>query len=375
MTYLITIILCISGLVWKKSKILFMLLLVWMWILFGWNTDNVDYANYVYLYNTEPSLTEFNYEFGYRLICAAGNMLGLEYQQFLIPISAIGLILIASTIKKYSENPCYVLSLYLITTFFVNVIQIRSFLASAIIIFAIRYLVERSKVNNIIYVTFTLIASTIHFSALFYLAFVFITIIKKKLLIGMALFVSVCSYFIWDSGVVQQLMINLTNIEKVANWSLGQNVNSYLFNGAIQVATLILVSRYAQVFEKERVLKTEGNHNQLIVRESLHNYINAISLINWIMLTCTVLYLIDGTFSRIFTGVVPLNLIFFSNTFPEFKLCHSKSAIKREIRDTQNKILSRYLIHIIYAVIIFSYTVLAYADLTIIPILENNSLF
>lgn len=366
MPYLITIVLIILGITLKRSKMVFYLLLIWMWILYGWNTNNSDYYNYVFAYDNAEYLMGINfYEVGYRWIVYTGKLLGLSYQQFLILVSGIGLSLISSTIKKYSKTPAFVLVLYLISTFFTNVVQVRSFLAVAVIIYAIRYLVDGGKRGIITYVIFTFIATSIHFSALFYILFVFCQIINKRVLIIVTLSITVFSYFISTSGLVQSIVLSLTDIDKVAIWVSGRNLNSYVFNGLIQVISLYVLTRFNKINNREKVYNHD-NYNingKLLINKD--KYMKTVYEINWIMLVSTVLYVFDGTFVRIFTGIIPLNLIFLSNML---------------YRPRSNKVISvktlkRSFVLIIYALVIFAITVLRYAEYTLIPIMKYNILF
>lgn len=366
MAYFITIVLFILGIIFKKSKIVFYSLLIWMWILFGWNSNNADYNNYIFAYENAEYLLGINfYEVGYRWLVYISKIFGLSYQQFLILVSGIGLSLMSSSIKKYSKNPTFVLALYLFSTFFTNVVQVRSFIATAIIIYAIRYLVEGSKRGIIIYGLLTIIATTIHFSAFFYILFVFCKMINKKVLLIGALSITILSYFISTSGFVQHILLSVVDVEKVVNWISGRNLNSYIFNSLIQIISLIIITIFSKINKKEKVHSHDSyniNGNALI---NLDNYMNTVYEINLIMLISTVLYLYDGTFIRIFTGIIPLNLIFFSNILP---------------KASSNKVLSvkalkRSFVHIIYAFVIFATTVLRYADYSLLPIMKYNVLF
>jgi hypothetical protein len=147
MGYIIALVFLITNLIGtffgNKSKIRVIFILVSLWILFGWNTFNPDYYNYLSWYNDvqySSGLFTQGKDFGYNLLMKVTQLIGLEYSGFLIVVSIIGLLLIHSTIKRYAMSDSYVYLLYFIYPFLLDVVQVRNFIMMSILIYSVRFL-------------------------------------------------------------------------------------------------------------------------------------------------------------------------------------------------------------------------------------------
>ena len=92
-------------------------------------------------------------------------------------MSLIGLLLISSTILKYSKKPSFVLSLFYIFPLVDAVIQKRNFISFAIIIYAVRYLFD--KKSNFKYIIFCVLATGFHSSSIIYILLLFVNYFKS----------------------------------------------------------------------------------------------------------------------------------------------------------------------------------------------------
>lgn len=160
-----------------------------MWLLFGWNRWNADYYGYQQTYYSIGSYNVFyeyfeQFEIGYRYFCRFMFSLGVDYDTFLIIYSLIGLLLIGSTIIKFTNKPGYVLALYFIYPFLMDIVQIRNFMAMAFIIFGIRYLFSSRKVDQFKYVFFVFLAASFQSVGLFYLILLFAKMQSVKKLVN-----------------------------------------------------------------------------------------------------------------------------------------------------------------------------------------------
>lgn len=176
----VTIFLVCLNLVYKNSKLFFLMLLFWLWILFGWSYGTADYQIYMNRYNffieksiyTEPVFT---------LIQKLAHIFQLDFREFLVAISFLGLLLIGKTIYDLSSNFGFTLALYSIFPFVIDVTVIRFFLASSIIIFGFRYLLdfslERKTINDFLWIICVTIASLVHMSCIFF----YIFLVPKRL--------------------------------------------------------------------------------------------------------------------------------------------------------------------------------------------------
>lgn len=153
----------------QKSKILAAISFVMSFILCAGNNSNPDYLIYYwnYLYNNDNGSKGL--DIGYRFYCSIFRSLGLSYQQMLIITQIILLFLLFVSIRKITDNWCAFWALYFFAEQFIDIIQIRNYMATIFLLIAICFLHEKKKNASIIVV---LIASTFHLSFALYLPFI-----------------------------------------------------------------------------------------------------------------------------------------------------------------------------------------------------------
>lgn len=135
---------------------------------------------------------------GWNKLCKYGNKYNLTYEEFKVLIIFISALLIRRTIKYLVDDykmstMCW--SLYMIYPALLDLIQVRFFLAEAIVIFSFRFLVEGKTSGYLKYILGVMIAYTVHSSAIFYLLFLLAIILngdKKKLIYIVSV---ICSLF------------------------------------------------------------------------------------------------------------------------------------------------------------------------------------
>ena len=170
MTYFISTFLGVSSFVKKKSNVLMLLMLVYAFIMFTFTTENPDYSLYYHQYYwggvfTEPVYVETATMF---------KSFGFEYQALRIFFVTIGLLLVSKTIYDYSPYPATIMFFYIFYPMPVDVVQIRTFLSNAIMIFCIRFIINYNKTGKkryfFYYLLGMLFAIGIHYAtALFFI--------------------------------------------------------------------------------------------------------------------------------------------------------------------------------------------------------------
>lgn len=142
------------------------------------NRTGNDIINYVINYN---SVQTFQREPLYVLLKIAGKTLGLNFYQFRAVVSAIGYLLILSTISKYTRNVEFVLFFYCIHLLFMDSMQVRNFLAGSIFVFSIRFLSDlKQKKNLIFYILCVTLEVGIHSAFVFYFILILLLIKGRK---------------------------------------------------------------------------------------------------------------------------------------------------------------------------------------------------
>lgn len=184
----------------KRSNIWGGILLLWLWVLFGWSSGNADYLNYIFKYEHINQLSG-NFEVLYYKITEFANNIGLDYRQFLIVFAAIFVVVIFWFTRKNSDNWCFAIALYSIYPFMIDVVQVRNSMALIFIWIGLDKLINgKEKQEWFKYVICILIATLFHSGSLVFLFLVIpffytkknvITIVTVSMIIGV-----VCKKFL-----------------------------------------------------------------------------------------------------------------------------------------------------------------------------------
>lgn len=155
------------------NHIYFFFSILLLWILFSFCSELIpDYRSYARVFGRLNSgIYNHSMETGYWLLCKFAVFLGLDFSVFRKIYGLIGFTLMGSTAVRYTDKPYRVFLLYLLYPFLLDLVQIRHFMACAIIIFGIRYLEEFKKENVVKYIMCVLLAMTQHSSAIVYSVF------------------------------------------------------------------------------------------------------------------------------------------------------------------------------------------------------------
>lgn len=293
------------GFLIKNSKVLNWLEIVLLTITVGIGTNVADFSAYNRVYQFIGNGNYYpNTGNGWWLLCKLGNMFGLSYEQFKMLILFVGLLIIRSTIKYFTNNPNYIWSLYLIYPVITDLIQIRFFVGLVITIWAVRYLVSNTPRGYIIYFISILVAGQVHNSAYFYLIFIFWKFVTKniqKVVIGLVLFLGICL-------VEKNILINI-----ISSFGTGQENEFYLNNTLYQPTatqmvfftlvntTFILVSKYI----RDSIYAS----NQIEISKAERNYVDFMLAINIMAIVILVMAVFSFTFFRLQKPLWLLNYI------------------------------------------------------------------
>lgn len=180
------IVLIFINLNYRKSKLCFLSLLLYMWLLFGWSYGNADWNIYTNRYNNFEELSSRT-EWLFTTLVRGGHFLGMEYRGFLIVISGVCLLLLAKTMFDLSSEPGLVLSLYAIFCFPMDITQVRFFIAFSVVCFGFRYLFKykekKQKKLLIKWIITVVVACNIHLLTILTLVLLIPVFFKRKVTI------------------------------------------------------------------------------------------------------------------------------------------------------------------------------------------------
>uniref|UniRef100_UPI00405605A8 EpsG family protein n=1 Tax=Acetatifactor sp. TaxID=1872090 RepID=UPI00405605A8 len=156
----------------QSQKILEYIICLLLIVIMGLNTYNVDMKNYVNLFHLiQAGVWPNGIEKGFLLLLYLANKLNLQYYDVVCICAIVGTLLVVKGIRKYTDNIWPVLLCYFIFPFFLDVIQIRNFMAMAIFIYGTQFLLEKNKIGLIKYIITILISASFHNLSYIYLIF------------------------------------------------------------------------------------------------------------------------------------------------------------------------------------------------------------
>lgn len=290
----------------KNSKVIACIFLLYLWIVFGFNTYNGDYLVYELQYN-HPELMEVGGKsFLYRKLIEFSSQHGLDFMQFRAVISLIGLLFISSVVFKYTKYASFVFLCYFLSTFFIDVTQFRSFFASSIVIFAFHFMFEEGRPAVVKYVLCCSVASLIHPLCAVYLIFMLCRYFDLDKIRKIVVFVLCFSFVLYPLGI----------IKKIAVLFMDESKSSYYFSGTFRMGGIIAWFFIIAAILLFAFLRNELNRADVSeMKESDENnksafqkeFVVCIEKITWLLLPLLPLLLYDvSSCFRIYRCMLPL---------------------------------------------------------------------
>lgn len=228
----------------KPKHIVFLILFIFAWILFGLNYSNADYSNYEGAYNDIKYGRQNDYfEIGFFILIKLSAALGISYQGFLIIISAICLIIFAKALGHLTDNVILSFSVYLIYPFIFDIVQYRNFLAFAFVLYGLHYLLDnKSKAlkNVIKYFLFVFLGALFHLSVVIYALF-FLVIIKKTQVLALVtgIMFAALIFLINNQDILVNVLL-LLHLDRFARYSIDYNYSTFYQYCAVYTMFLFL---------------------------------------------------------------------------------------------------------------------------------------
>ena len=366
MCYLITIILIILSLKYRTNNKLFIFFCLWLWILYTFSGTNADFAMYkdLYIQYGTENLTMGNYLL-FKIFCKMCYILHCPYNLFLGIYSGIGLSLIGYIINKYAKEKNIVLSLYAIFPFVFYVIQLKNFMAMAVIIFAVQFLIKEGTkkekiINYCIYIILNLIAIGFHTFAAVCLPFVVIAILKEKKVNIICLIITITMVIIEVSQLFIPILSLILPEEKVKAYFVWEKYRPGITSTIKSIIFIVLLIAGIQIF---RAIK----NREKVELNNIDKF--TIKLFNcFVCLIPAIIYL--NQFMRLPRSLLVLYYIMAVNSM-NFKVENLKSFLKNK----NNIIIGLFILSVIfinYQTDIFS---INNQEATIQAVFEKNLLF
>ena len=286
----------------KKSndKIFFKILLFVCLFLFIFKTATKipDSENYLFDYNdtyinkTNPLFALMN-QFFYKL--------GFPYALYKGIFYVFGYSVILISLRKLDMNVYLAFFLYLISIFFVDVIQFRNFCGTVFLIGGVALLLKGSIKNKLLYLVFLAIATAFHNSFLVYLIFLCPLPKKKKykkFFIGTYFFLVslIFAFFFFNKGLVLELFLKFSFIDsqKFDTYSSTITKSGSLIVFGSQLFTIVMLYACGK-----KINPQNAKQKDLLC---LILYLNVFAL------CFSILAIIDLNFYRLIRNLVLINL-------------------------------------------------------------------
>ena len=256
--------------------------------------DAPDFSSYEKVYNWIGTGAEYHDTgVGWYYLCKIGNWFSLDYRYFSTIVFAICLLIINKTIKTFIPNYKYrlfVWTLYLVFPALLDAVQIRFFVAEAIVLLGLPLLIKKKVYGYFVYACLCLFAALFHSSGIFYILFLLGPLLHKiqKYLVGFVILMTVI--MIVGKGFIYQIASQYLNGLRIERYL--QSVDSVGPFGVVAYTfTLLLFWVIARYFEKKMVEMTDGNTDHKIV-----DLFYQMSVIIWLVVPLT---FFDTNFFRI----------------------------------------------------------------------------
>ena len=217
----------VSGFLRPSSKKVTLFQLIYMWLIFAFNTNNADYYNYMGIYSRIGSGTSYtiaNYEKGFVFLCSLCNRLGLSYAQFIVLVATGTTILFAIILQLYmhGRKQNIAVSIFIITMYWVMICQYRNYIAILIVMTGLYYyLNNQSKAGVFVFIISVLIAFSFHRSSILFLIFLLIKPLNIRKCFW-SIPVAMVPFILLRNGWLNKLVVRYVTSYKITN---------FLYNG------------------------------------------------------------------------------------------------------------------------------------------------
>ncbi|WP_430508187.1 EpsG family protein [Rossellomorea marisflavi] len=297
-----------------------------------------------------------NYEFGYVFLMKLGGVLHQEFYTYRSIIIGVFLLFLFVAIRKWAPSPHYVIALFSSYLIILSAEQLRYFIAFSI--FAIGLLIllySNFKCKKMSFLCFTLFASTIHFSFLIYLIFIFGDFSHKtkreKIIVSVTLLFCLV-IFINNNQIpgVSELLESVDNY-KVSVY-MGQSTNlGFMYPFVLHMSSILLSFWAIKLISK-------SEDDELIMR------VRNVYKINLLAVIFFPLFMLQLTFYRLARNLLLLNYF-----------AYSQIRVSKKIDLGKKKIFAFAVWNSVVLWILVDLFIKTSADALIIPFFTENIFF
>lgn len=341
------IVLIILGFLRPESKIVTLLIATFMWIIYGLNTMSGDYIAYENVYtNFISEGFQNHFEPLFSLLMSICVKLGISYQGFLMVLATIFICLTYLAIKQYTKYTALALSIYMIFPFVCFVSQLRIGIASAIIIYSIKYLISNEKNSTLKYLIFLLLATLIHYSSLLYIILLLTKIAKnnnkinrRKLYVFTFIGIFIASTVFSFSSIGYDILSLVTDRGRIIAWFSDPNIEGLPNTVGLVTEIIVLIGTiYVAYIAKNKYIPIIGhksNSNEIEVANTGYSIA--------IVLLITLPFIVrNSTFMRLIYEVILIIICSCTNTIMSIK--ENQKTLGRAVFDVNGFIMIMWIV-------------------------------
>ena len=275
-------------------------LVLFAWILAGLNTWNPDYDLYKLSYdNMSWEKIADTRAIGYSFVIFIFKSLGFSFQGYMALVCFLVLLSIYKSIKQYTDNCNLAFFAYLIYPFLIDPIQIKQWVASAIVLYSLRYLTETTNKNIIRFVICVLLATLIHSSCVYYAVFILIFLIKSP-------FALLVTSFVASIGMLSLASILIDKIRYLdffVQWTKGQ-LDNYLLSANEVASKTYLFLLIGLTIGVMLYIKEYGfTRGQKVVNNQIREYSDILTKVSLLCIPSLGFMIVHQEFYRLFRGM------------------------------------------------------------------------
>lgn len=308
MFYFLFAFILILSFIFKKNKLIFLILLLFMWLSFGWSDKNADREIYQGRYDNYKELSTLT-EPLFTFLMKISHFFKIDYPQFLIIISFVCIFLMTLFVKKMKVK--YILipfALFLIYPFILSVVILRYTISASIIIYGFSFILKDGKKWWLKYIFCVILASLIHFASIYFLLFLLVPkdIPNKKIILySFIFFIAAFGATYFTQNVINEnfgfLSEKLSGVTDEVD-DMGKTSFNYYFGTILR--TLVAIGSFVIIYKYFYNSKQYTNNENIIINRTLKA--------NYLFLSSIGLYFISVDFSRLLFPMLFLNYSVFA---------------------------------------------------------------
>lgn len=215
----IFLLLVISALIIPDSKKLSYLLLIFMWIIYSFNTYSGDYEAYERVYYNISEYGIFYYEILFSIIMYVCSKLGLSFILFRAILGALFLAVLNKAIASFTSYKAFTLAMFMICPFLYYVSVLRAGISAVFVLWSVHFLYKRTKPEVAKFLLCILIAFLFHYYAIFFLIMLWA---RKKPSNKHVLYIlgglSIILFIVRNNSFIYNILNIFTQREKTLLW-------------------------------------------------------------------------------------------------------------------------------------------------------------